>query len=346
MSAATQALASLRELVPLPLAPGRTGAVSSAPPVGDLTAPGVHGAAGDAMRARLTAAAEACHAAVLKREEIDGAAGEAAHTVAACSREVVGLIAATAVDAAAEYARVLAESCAEAVAHNNAPDPQEALARADAAAVAVITAQRGRIVTRLDAMDASLQSIATRIAGIACPRAPESPVLTAAASPAPAPVPTPAPAPAPAPAPPPAAAPAPPPAAPAAPTPPPAPPQPPVNSGASPAALAAVAAAKSALGTPYQWGGNTPGVGLDCSGLTHWAYKNAGVTIPRVAAAQAIGSRVSRVDLLPGDLAVWDGHVAMIVDSTTMIEAGNPVQLTPIRETNIGMGFKGFYRPT
>ena len=114
----------------------------------------------------------------------------------------------------------------------------------------------------------------------------------------------------------------------------------------TPQAQAAVAAAKSALGTPYQWGGNTPGVGLDCSGLTQWAYAQAGVDIPRTADAQAVGAQITRDQLQPGDLAVWDGHVAMIVDDGHFIEAGDPVQISPIRETNIGMNFKGYYRPT
>src|SRR5699024_8411380 len=57
----------------------------------------------------------------------------------------------------------------------------------------------------------------------------------------------------------------------------------------TPQAQAAVDHALSALGTPYQWGGNTPGVGLDCSGLTQWAYGQAGVDIPRTAAEQAVG---------------------------------------------------------
>jgi hypothetical protein len=30
----------------------------------------------------------------------------------------------------------------------------------------------------------------------------------------------------------------------------------------------------------------------------------------------------------------------------TMAEAGDPVQLSPIRTTNLGQGFQGFYRPT
>lgn len=112
------------------------------------------------------------------------------------------------------------------------------------------------------------------------------------------------------------------------------------------AAQQAVTAAKSALGTPYQWGGTTPGQGLDCSGLTQWAYAQAGVDIPRTADAQAVGPQIPRDQLQPGDLAVWDGHVAMVVEGGQMIEAGDPVQINPIRQENIGMHFKGFYRPT
>ena len=107
-----------------------------------------------------------------------------------------------------------------------------------------------------------------------------------------------------------------------------------------------MAHALSAVGTPYAWGGNTPGVGLDCSGLTHWAYGQAGVDIPRTAQAQAVGRQVSQDELLPGDLVVWDGHVAMVVGDGQMVEAGDPVQVNPIRTTNIGMPFKGFFRPT
>lgn len=107
-----------------------------------------------------------------------------------------------------------------------------------------------------------------------------------------------------------------------------------------------MAAAKSALGTHYQWGGNAPGVGLDCPGLIQWAYAQAGVDIPRTADAQAVGPSIPRSQVQPGDLAAWDGHVAMVVDGGHFIEAGDPVQISPIRETNMGMQFKGFYRPT
>ena len=111
-------------------------------------------------------------------------------------------------------------------------------------------------------------------------------------------------------------------------------------------AASAVRHALTQLGVPYQWGGTTPGVGLDCSGLTQWAYREAGLEIPRLAQEQDIGAVIDPDSLRPGDLAVWDGHVAMIVGNGTMIEAGDPVQLSTIRTTNAGQGFQGFWRPT
>jgi cell wall-associated NlpC family hydrolase len=111
-------------------------------------------------------------------------------------------------------------------------------------------------------------------------------------------------------------------------------------------AASAVRHALTQLGVPYDWGGTTPGVGLDCSGLTQWAYHEAGLDLPRLAQEQDIGSAVNQASLRPGDLAVWDGHVAMVVGNGLMIEAGDPVKLSPIRTSNAGQGFQGFWRPT
>jgi cell wall-associated NlpC family hydrolase len=111
-------------------------------------------------------------------------------------------------------------------------------------------------------------------------------------------------------------------------------------------AASAVRHALTQLGVPYEWGGMTPGVGLDCSGLTQWAYHEAGLDLPRLAQEQDVGGAVDPDSLRPGDLAVWDGHVAMIVGNGTMIEAGDPVHLSPIRTDNAGQGFQGFWRPT
>ncbi|MGI5504620.1 C40 family peptidase [Lentzea sp. CA-135723] len=111
-------------------------------------------------------------------------------------------------------------------------------------------------------------------------------------------------------------------------------------------AAKAVRNALSALGTPYVWGGANPPQGTDCSGLTQWAYGGAGFDIPRPASSQAMGASVPPGEVLPGDLVVWDGHVAMIIGNGQMVEAGDPVQVQPIRTTNSGMSFYGFYRPT
>ncbi|MGZ8179278.1 C40 family peptidase [Williamsia sp. SKLECPSW1] len=111
-------------------------------------------------------------------------------------------------------------------------------------------------------------------------------------------------------------------------------------------AATAVRAALSQQGVPYAWGGTTPGRGLDCSALTQYAYRQAGVELPRLAQDQdTAGFRVDRGELLPGDLAVWSGHVAMIIGNGQMIEAGDPVSVSAIRTSNAGQTFEGFFRP-
>lgn len=108
----------------------------------------------------------------------------------------------------------------------------------------------------------------------------------------------------------------------------------------------AVRYALQQLGVPYVWGAASPGQGFDCSGLTSWAYGMAGLELPRHSSAQAVGAMVPPDQLMPGDLVVWHGHVAMAIGDGTMVEAGDPVQVNATRTSNIGMPFLGFYRPT
>lgn len=108
----------------------------------------------------------------------------------------------------------------------------------------------------------------------------------------------------------------------------------------------AVRYALTQLGVPYVWAAASPGQGFDCSGLTWWAYGMAGLELPRHSAAQAVGAMAPPDQLMPGDLIVWNGHVAMVVGAGMLVEAGDPVQTGPLRTGNSGMQFLGFYRPT
>jgi cell wall-associated NlpC family hydrolase len=64
-------------------------------------------------------------------------------------------------------------------------------------------------------------------------------------------------------------------------------------------------------GDPYVYGATGPG-SFDCSGLTSYAYKRAGLHLPRTSAAQAGAVRhISRKDMKRGDLIFFSsgGHV-------------------------------------
>ncbi len=64
--------------------------------------------------------------------------------------------------------------------------------------------------------------------------------------------------------------------------------------------------AHKALGTPYVYGGTTPG-GFDCSGLVQWAYKGAGIKLPRTAREQSqAGYRIrDKSKMRPGDIVAF-----------------------------------------
>lgn len=97
----------------------------------------------------------------------------------------------------------------------------------------------------------------------------------------------------------------------------------PTGSGGN-ATAASIAAAQ--VGSGYAWGGSAPG-GFDCSGLTYYAYRQAGMSIPRTAGGQgSIGSPVSYGNMQPGDLIVWNNgqHVSIYTGGGMMVHATNP----------------------
>ncbi|HLU71943.1 MAG TPA: C40 family peptidase [Nonomuraea sp.] len=89
-------------------------------------------------------------------------------------------------------------------------------------------------------------------------------------------------------------------------------------------ALKAVAVAKKQIGDPYRYGATGPHA-FDCSGLVQFAWKKAGVKIPRVTYSQfaRIKKKVSYKNLQPGDLMFFRGlgHVGMYVGKGKMIHS-------------------------
>nr|WP_208630126.1 C40 family peptidase [Amycolatopsis kentuckyensis] len=113
------------------------------------------------------------------------------------------------------------------------------------------------------------------------------------------------------------------------------------------AAQTAVDAALSRLGKPYVWGATGPD-SFDCSGLLLWAYRKAGITLPRNSAAQAqYGTSIPRDQLQPGDLVAYYSpvsHIGMYLGDGKMVHAptsGDVVKISPLQSQ-----YAGATRPT
>ena len=105
------------------------------------------------------------------------------------------------------------------------------------------------------------------------------------------------------------------------------------------------------LGKPYLWGGTGPNA-FDCSGLTQFVWQQAGVSIPRVAAAQyAWTIPVPLSQLLPGDLVFYGTtdihHVGIYIGQGLMINAphtGTVIQVSSIWWSDLA-GFGRVHAP-
>ena len=98
------------------------------------------------------------------------------------------------------------------------------------------------------------------------------------------------------------------------------------------------------LGVPYQWGGASPAMGFDCSGLVKYVFGKLGVSLPHYAASQWYSPNavwVAPNRLQPGDLVFFvgsdgtrksPGHVGIYVDDGYIIDAPHTGVVRPHRQ--------------
>ena len=102
------------------------------------------------------------------------------------------------------------------------------------------------------------------------------------------------------------------------------------------AAQKVVDTALAQQGKPYVWAGAGPNV-FDCSGLTQFAFRAAGIALPHSSRTQAtMGTPVARGDLRPGDLVAFYspvGHIGIYIGNGQMVHAptaGSVVHVTSV----------------
>jgi cell wall-associated NlpC family hydrolase len=115
--------------------------------------------------------------------------------------------------------------------------------------------------------------------------------------------------------------------------------------GSSDAAQVAIETAMGQRGKPYVWAASGPG-SYDCSGLTAYAFRAAGISLPHSSRMQSqMGKAVSRDQLQPGDLVFFYSpvsHVGIYIGDGRMVHAptsGDVVKVAPLMS-----GFSGARR--
>ncbi len=111
----------------------------------------------------------------------------------------------------------------------------------------------------------------------------------------------------------------------------------------------AVDAARSCIGIPY--GASRYGTTFDCSGLTQYAYKQAGISLAHSAEAQYNQcTKISRSELQAGDLVFWSSggsidHVGIYTGNGKVIDASPSGVVERAIYTTSSQTIAGYGRP-
>ncbi|WP_104522665.1 C40 family peptidase [Blastococcus atacamensis] len=115
----------------------------------------------------------------------------------------------------------------------------------------------------------------------------------------------------------------------------------------SQAAQVAVNAALAQRGKPYVWAAGGPNA-FDCSGLTQYAFRAAGISLPHSSRGQSgMGQAVSRDQLQPGDLVFFYrpvSHVGIYIGNGQMVHAPTSGDVVKIGSVDSMRGFSGARR--
>lgn len=102
--------------------------------------------------------------------------------------------------------------------------------------------------------------------------------------------------------------------------------------------------AQKEIGVPYHFGGNSPDIGFDCSGLVHYCFAKLGLKVPRNTEALFHSGRVvPKGHLQLGDLVFFDilgsgpSHVGIYIGQDRMIHA--PSTGSRVRIENIAIPY-------
>ena len=107
------------------------------------------------------------------------------------------------------------------------------------------------------------------------------------------------------------------------------------------------------VGVPYRYGGQSP-AGFDCSGLVHYAYARAGMSVPRTTGQLWSGTNVvERSRMQPGDLLFFSiagkmSHVGLYLGDGRFVHApssGKTVSVESLSSTYYQKAFLRAGRP-